>query len=102
MWHCEVCRASWLSGRVHDLQERDRRFQLPPGLNLNLLWRCAPRQGVYPHVHPLDLGVSGYLVGPRRLVFEISSVRQHLRLPGCMFPGELRWLMNEQGPVTRG
>ena len=31
----------------------------------------------------------------------ISYVRQNLCLPGGMLPGELRWLMKEQGPVTR-
>ena len=45
---------------------------------------------------------SGYLVRPRRLVFVISYAPQNLRLPGCMLPGELRRLMNKQGPVTSG
>ena len=47
---------------------------------------------------------SGYLVGLRNLVCVITYVRQYLWLAGCMLPGELRsrWLINEQGPVTRG
>ena len=31
----------------------------------------------------------------------ISHVGQKLCLPDCRLPGELRWLLNEQGPVTR-
>ena len=46
-----------LSGSMRDLQARDRRFRSSVGMNL--LWRCAPRQGLYPHVRSLDLGVSG-------------------------------------------
>ena len=45
---------------------------------------------------------SGYLVGPRRLVFVISYTRQNVWLTCCMLPGELRWLMNEWDPVTKG
>ena len=40
---------------------RDRRCELPAGLNW--LRRGAPRQGLYPHVHSVDPGVSGNLVG---------------------------------------
>ena len=47
------------------------------------------------HVHSLDPGISGYLVGQWRLVCLNSAVRRKWQ-PGCMLPGELRWLMNEQ------
>ena len=48
-----------------------------------------------PHMHSLNPGVSGYLVGQTRLVCLNSSARRKWQL-GCMVPGELRWLMNEQ------
>ena len=35
--------ASWLRGRVRDVQARDREFD--PRLSLIMLRRCAPRQG---------------------------------------------------------
>ena len=50
--------AQWKRARL--ASERSR-IRSPP--ELNLLWCCAPRQGLYPHVHSLDPGESGYLVG---------------------------------------
>ena len=47
------------------------------------------------HVHSLDPGMSRYLVGQWRLVCWNGFVRWKWQ-PGCMLPGELRWLMNEQ------
>ena len=58
--------ALWLDGSVHALQMRDRRLESQP--RLNLLWCCVPRQGPYLHMHSLNPGVSGYLVGQGRPV----------------------------------
>ena len=87
------CGASWLSGSVRDLQARDR------GFDPRLPWMCFDvvllGKALCSHVHSLDPGVSGYLVGQWRLVCWDSSVRRNEQ-SGCMLPGELRWLMNEQ------
>ena len=40
--------------------EREIAGSSPPA-GLNFLWPCTPRQGLYPHVHSLDPGVSEYL-----------------------------------------
>ena len=94
--------ASWLSDSVRDLQARDRGFDPQLPLGCIMLGRCAPIGKVLrPHVHSLDPGVSGYPVGQCRLVSLNSSVRRKWQ-PGCVLPGELRWIMNERGPVTRG
>ena len=37
-------------------------------LGLTVLWRCAPGKAHYPHVHSLDPGVNGQLVGQQRFV----------------------------------
>ena len=49
-----------------------------------------------PHMHSLNPGVRGCLVGQWRLAFGNSSKCWKWQL-GCMLPGELRWLMNDQG-----
>ena len=82
--------AQWYRARL----TRERSRARSPAV-LNMLRRCAPRQGTCSHLHSLDPGVSGYLVGQWRLVCLNSSVRQKWQ-PGCVLPGELRWLMNEQ------
>ena len=58
-------------------------------------------KAVHPYVHCLYRGVKGRVVGPRNLVHVSGSVDQNLWLPDCMLLGELKWLMNEQGPGTR-
>ena len=67
---------------------------------------CAPNvvllgKALCSHVHSLDPGVSGYLVGQWRLVCLNSSMHQKWQ-PGCMLPGELRWLLNKQVLWPRG
>ena len=52
-----ACGTLWRSGSVHDLQARHRRFESLAGLNL--LRRCAPGQGLHPHVHSYDPGEMG-------------------------------------------
>ena len=54
--------ASWLSGSMPYLQARDREFDRRVGWIM--LQSCAPiGKALWPHVHFLDPGVSGYLVG---------------------------------------
>ena len=80
-------------GSVCDLRARGHRFaprlrRMCSDVVLLGKTRCS-------HVHSLDPGVSWYLVGQWRLVCLNSSVRRK-RQPGCVLPGQLRWLMNEQ------
>ena len=92
-----LCEASWLSGSVRDIQVRDR------GFDPRLRWICSDfvllGKALCLHVHSLDPGVSGYLVGQWRLVCLNGSVRRKWQL-GCMLPGGrgagLRRLMNEE------
>ena len=53
------------------------------------------------HVHSLDPGVSGYLVGQWRLVCLNSSVRRKMAAE-LYAARELRWLMNEQVLYDQG
>ena len=90
-----TCGVSWLSGSVRDVQARDH------GFDPQLRWICSSvvllllGKALCSHLHSLDPGVSGYLVGQWRRVCLNSSVRRKWQ-PGYMLPGELRWLMNEQ------
>ena len=58
-------------------------------------------KALYPQVHSLDPGVSGYLVGQGRLqcVWIVSSA---MMAAGLYAPQELRWHMNEQVLWPRG
>ena len=88
-----ICGASWLSGSVRDVQPRDC------GFHPRLHWICSDivllGKALCSHMHSLDPGESGYLVGQWRLVCLNSSMHQKWP-PGCMLPRELRWLMNKQ------
>ena len=93
MQWCPCYGASWLSGSMRHVQARDRRF------DRRLCWICCDvvllGKALCSHMHSLDPGVSGYLVGQWRLACLNSSMCRKMAA-GCMLPGELRWLMNEQ------
>ena len=89
---CSYVGASWLSGSVRDVLARDCGFH--PRLHCRCSDVVLPGKALCSHVHSLDPGISGYLVGQWRLVCLNSSVRRNWQ-PGCMLPGELRWFMNE-------
>ena len=104
--HCLVpaglflpCGALWFSDSVHNLQVRDCRFKSLAGLNL--LWRCGPRQGLYPHMHPLDPGVSRYLVEQGRLVC-LSSFCVPEMAAWLYAPHRIEMAYEWTGPMTRG
>ena len=92
-WWSSMSGASWFSGSMCDIQARDHGFD--PWLR----WICSDGvllgKALRSHMLSLDPGVCGYLVGQWRLVCLNSSVCWKWQ-PGCMLPGELRWLMNEQ------
>ena len=97
---CTQCGASRLSGNVRDVQARDC------GFDSRLRWTCSDvvllGKALCSHdVHPLDPRVRGYLVGQWRLMCLNSPVHRKWQ-PGCMLPGELRWLMNEQVRLPAG
>ena len=85
--------ASWLTGSGRDVQVRDR------GFDPRLHWICSDDvllgKALCPHMHSLNPGVSGYLVGRWGHVRWIVPCAEKWQL-GCMLPGELRWLMIEQ------
>ena len=62
---------------------------------LNLLWHCGPGEGLYLHVHsqrrrkwvPGRIGKASAC---------LNSFQCHAGCRGCVLPGELRWLVNEQ------
>ena len=61
------------SGSVLDLQASDCRLDSPAVLCYGIVLLCNVK---YPHVPSLDLRICGHLVGERRLVCEISFVRE--------------------------
>ena len=75
------CGASWLSDSVRDLQARNRGFD--PGLR----WICSDvvllGKALCSHVHSLDPGVGGHLVGQWRFVCLNSSVRRNMAAGLC-------------------
>ena len=93
------CGASWLSGSVHDVQARDR------GFNPRLLRICSDvvllGKALCSHVHSLDPGVSGYLVGQWRLVCLNSSMRWKMAA-GLYAPQGVEMAYERAGPMTRG
>ena len=76
-------------------------WQVPSLAGLNLLWRCDPGQGLYLHVHSLDPGVSGYLIGQWRLlcVWIVSSA---VMAAGLYAPQGVEMAYEWTGPATRG
>ena len=85
VWVNSLFEASWLSGTVRDLQARGRRF------DPRLRWICFDvvllGKVLCSHVHSLDPGVSGYLVGQWRLVSLNSSVHWKNGSPPVCSPG---------------
>ena len=90
--------ASWLSGSMCDVQARDS------GFNPWLRWVCSDIElqgkALCSHVHSLDPGVSGYLVGQWRLVCLNSSVRCKMAA-GLYAARGVEMAYKWTGPVTR-
>ena len=88
-WHftgVNVCSGvSWLSGSMRDVQARDR------GFDPQLRWICSNvvllGKALCSHVHSLDPGVIGYLVGQWRLVCLNSSVHRKMAAGAVCSPG---------------
>ena len=84
-----LCGASWLSGSVYDVQARDR------GFDTWLRWICSDDgllgKALCWHVHSLDPGVSGYLVGQWRLLCLNSFVRRKMAAGLWPVNGQVLW-----------
>ena len=91
--------SSWLSGSVGDVQARDRVFDPRPR------WVCSDvvlvGKALCSHVHPLDPGVSGYLIGQWNLCVWIVPCAENGSRAVCC-PGSRDGLYEPTGPMTRG
>ena len=91
--------ASWLGCRMCNLQGRGRRFELRPG------WSCCDVElqgkALCPHMHSLDPGVGGYLVGQWSLVC-LNNFCELEMAAGLYASWGVGMVYEWTGPVTRG